>query len=109
MASANVREFTDSNFQTEVLSSDKPVVVDFWAEWCGPCRALAPTIEQIADEMHDRVKVGKLNTDNNRDVAVKYQITAIPTVIIFKGGQPVTRIMGLRPKADFVAALESLK
>jgi thioredoxin 1 len=109
MASANVREFTDSNFQNEVLSSDKPVMVDFWAEWCGPCRALAPTIEQIADEMKDTVKVGKLDTDNNRDVAVKYQINAIPTVIIFKGGQPVSRITGLRPKADFVAAIQKVQ
>ena len=76
MASANVKEFTDANFETEVLGSDVPVLVDFWAEWCMPCRMLAPTVEELADEYQGKLKVGKVDTDSNRDVAMKFGITA---------------------------------
>lgn len=105
MASENVKEFTDSNFETEVLQSSEPVLVDFWAEWCQPCRMLAPTIERIAKDFSGKVKVGKLDTDSNRDVSIKYQINAIPTVILFKGGEVVDRFVGLRQEADFRKSL----
>jgi thioredoxin 1 len=107
MASENVREFTDSNFDQEVLKSDQPVLVDFWAEWCMPCRMLAPTIDKIASDYAGKVKVGKLDTDSNRDVAIKYNISAIPTVILFKNGEPVERFVGMRQEKDFKAAIDA--
>ena len=107
MASKNVVEFTDSNFESEVLQSDKPVLVDFWAEWCMPCRMLAPTIDKIAESYSEKVKVGKLDTDSNREIAIKYQISAIPTVILFKGGQVVQKFVGLRQERDFKEALDN--
>lgn len=102
----NLIEFTDANFQEEVLNSEQPVLVDFWAEWCGPCRMLGPKIEQMARDFQGRVKVGKLDTDANRDIAMRYRIDAIPTVILFKNGQPAERIVGLR-EHDIRQALES--
>jgi thioredoxin 1 len=106
MASENVVEFTDQNFEEEVLKSSTPVLVDFWAEWCMPCRMLAPTIEKIAKDYAGKVKVGKLDTDANRDVAAKYSISAIPTVILFKDGQVSQKFVGLRQEKDFKAALD---
>lgn len=106
MASEAVIELTDQNFGSEVLSAAEPVLVDFWAEWCMPCRMLAPTIDQLATEFNGRVKVGKVDTDANRDTTLKYQINAIPTVILFKGGQPVKKFVGLTNKAQLSAALE---
>jgi thioredoxin 1 len=108
MASANVKEFTDSNFENEVLSAAEPVLVDFWAEWCMPCRILAPTIDDVADEHAGKVKVGKVDTDANRDISVKYGISAIPTVIIFKGGEVAKKFVGLTKKEDIDAALAEL-
>jgi thioredoxin 1 len=108
MASENVKQFTDANFDTEVLGASQPVLVDFWAEWCTPCKMLGPTIDALADEMQGKVKVGKVDIDANRSVAAKFDITAIPTVIIFKGGKPVKKFTGLKRKDDFVAALEQL-
>ena len=108
MASANVREFTDSNFESEVLNSEVPVLVDFWAEWCMPCRMLAPTIEKLADSYAGKVKVGKLDTDANREVAMKYGISAIPTVILFRNGQIAQKFVGMRPERDFKEALDSV-
>lgn len=105
MANANVKEFTDANFDAEVLKSAVPVLVDFWAEWCMPCKMLTPTIEQVAEEFVGKVKVGKVDTDSNTQTAVKYGISAIPTVIIFKGGQVHKKFVGLQSKTEFVAAL----
>ena len=100
MASANIVQITDANFDTEVLNSETPVLVDFWAEWCGPCRMLGPTIDELADEYKGKVKVGKVDTDANRNTAMKFSISAIPTVIVFKKGQIVQKISGLRGKRN---------
>jgi len=108
MAGQNVKEFTDSNFEEEVLKSSEPVLVDFWAEWCGPCRMLAPTIDKIANEYQGKVKVGKIDTDVNRDVSIKYNISAIPTVILFKDGQVAQKFVGLRQERDFKEAIDKL-
>ena len=107
MAGPNTLEFTDENFATEVLESDQPVLVDFWAEWCGPCKMLAPTIDELAEDFAGKAKVGKVETDNNKDVAMKYGISALPTVLIFKGGEVKETIVGLRGKADLAQALEN--
>jgi thioredoxin 1 len=103
MASANVVELTTDNWEQEVVKSDKPVLVDFWAPWCGPCRALAPTIDKLADQFAGKVKVGKLNTDDSPDVAVRYGISGIPQLLIFKGGdQPKDRLVGLQSESALV-------
>lgn len=106
MASAEMKEFTDDNFESEVINSELPVLVDFWAEWCQPCRMLAPTIEELANEYHGKVKVGKLDTDSNREVSIKFGISAIPTIILFHGGEVKKKFVGLTPKDQFVAALD---
>lgn len=108
MASDNVKELTDQNFEQEVLNSPVPVLVDFWAEWCMPCRMLAPTIAKIATEYAGKVKVGKIDTDSNRDVSIKYGISAIPTVILFKNGQVAQKFVGLRQERDFKEALDAV-
>jgi thioredoxin 1 len=107
MASEHVKEFTESNFETEVLNSDVPVLVDFWAEWCPPCVKLAPTIDKLAADYAGRVKVGKVNTDESQNVAMKYGINSIPTVILFKQGEVVQKFVGLRPERDFKEALDA--
>ncbi|HEY0008531.1 MAG TPA: thioredoxin [Tepidisphaeraceae bacterium] len=107
MASENVKEFTDGNFEAEVLNSSEPVLVDFWAEWCMPCRALAPTIEKIANEYAGKAKVGKVDTDSNRDISIKYGINAIPTVILFKDGQVAAKFVGLKPEKEFKEAIDA--
>lgn len=106
MANAQVKEFTDANFDSEVLSSSQPVLVDFWAEWCMPCRSLSPIIDAIATEHAGKVKVGKVDIDSNREISMKYGITAIPTIMIFKDGKPVRTFVGLHKKEGLVAALE---
>lgn len=108
MASENVLEFTTDNFQAEVLDAEQPVLVDFWAEWCMPCRMLAPTIDQIAQDFAGKIRVGKVDTDNNQAIGVQFEISAIPTVILFKGGQPVRKFVGLTNKADLESALNDL-
>jgi thioredoxin 1 len=104
----NVKEFTDTNWKSEVLDSPIPVVVDFWAPWCGPCRTLGPTIEKIANEYDGRVKVGKMNTDENMETPGTLRITAIPTVLVFQQGREVDRLVGVNPETKFKAALEKL-
>ena len=108
MASANVKEFTDQNFETEVLKSTDPVLVDFWAEWCPPCRMLSPTIDKLATDYAGKVKVGKVDTDSNRDVSIKYGIMSIPTVILFRNGEVAQKFVGLRNEREFREALDAL-
>ena len=109
MAGQNVAEFTTENWDQEVVKSPIPVLVDFWAPWCGPCRALAPTIDKIATEFAGRLKVGKLNTDDHGGLAVKYGISGIPQVLVFKGGdQPKGRLTGLQPEAAIVKLVNSV-
>jgi thioredoxin 1 len=95
-------EVTDSNFEQEVIKSDIPVLLDFWAVWCGPCRVIAPIIEELAGEYDGRLKVGKLDVDNNAETAGKFGIRSIPTLLIFKGGEVVDRIVGAVPKNSLV-------
>ena len=101
-------EFTDSSFDTDVIQSDQPVLVDFWAEWCMPCKMLAPTIDQLATQYEGKVKVGKVDTDANRETAMKYGISAVPTVILFHNGEVVRKFVGVTPKPDFEAELNKL-
>ena len=99
-------EFTDANFQEKVLSSDKLTVIDFWAEWCGPCRMLGPTIESVAEEYAGKVKVFKMNVDQNPETPTKFHIRGIPTVIFFKNGQPVDQLVGNQPKDVIVQTIQ---
>ena len=94
----NILEITDGNFEETVLNSDTPIVVDFWAEWCGPCKMIAPTLEQLADEHVGTFKVGKLNVDDNRETAMKYGIRSIPTLLVIKEGDVAGQIVGAHPK-----------
>jgi len=99
-------EVNDSNFQAEVIESDKPVLVDFWAPWCGPCRVVAPVLEEIAAERPDELRIVKLNTDENQQTAAAFQVLSIPTMILFKGGQPVKTVIGAYPKQKLEKELE---
>jgi thioredoxin 1 len=101
-------EFTDKNFQTDVVSSTVPVLVDFWAPWCGPCKMVDPVVEEIAGEYAGKLKVGKLNTDDNRETAAKYGIMSIPTLMIFKGGEVKARIVGAQPKRAIVEKIDEV-
>tara|TARA_R110002126_G_scaffold3477_1_gene19801 strand:+ start:6170 stop:6496 length:327 start_codon:yes stop_codon:yes gene_type:complete len=100
-------EFTDSNFEAEVLNSDKPVLVDFWAEWCGPCRMIGPVVEEMAGEYDGKAKIGKVNVDNNPEISVKYGIRSIPALLIFKNGEVVDQIVGAVPKPHLTKQLDA--
>ena len=99
--------FTDENFETEVLNSDLPVLIDFWAVWCGPCKMIAPLVEELAVEFEGRAKVGKLDVDNNQESAIKYGVRSIPTVLIFKDGKVHNTIIGAVPKVQLKQKLEA--
>ncbi|HEY0450022.1 thioredoxin [Actinophytocola sp.] len=101
----NTVKVTDSSFAADVLGSDKLVLVDFWATWCGPCRMVAPVLEEIAGEHADKITIAKLDVDENPTVARDYQVLSIPTLILFKGGEPVKQIVGAKPKAALLADL----
>ncbi len=101
-------EITDGNFETEVLQSDKPVIIDFWAVWCAPCRMIAPIMEEFAQEYDGRLKVGKLDVDVNQQTAIKYGVRSIPTVLIIKNGEVVDTIIGALPKNVFVDKIEAV-
>ena len=105
MAGPDTLEFTDDSFDEDVLNSDQPVLVDFWAEWCGPCKALTPLIDELATAYAGKVKVGKVDTDANREVSVRFSVSAIPTVILFNKGEIVEKFVGLRGKKDFETVL----
>ena len=98
MASADLVTITDQNFQSEVLASDLPVLIDFWAPWCGPCRAIAPVVEELAKEYKGKVKIGKMDVDDNQDTAAKYGVMSIPMLLLFKNGQVAEKIVGAVPK-----------
>lgn len=100
-------EFTDANFQTNVLENDKLSVVDFWAEWCGPCRAIGPVIEDLSKQYEGKVNVGKVNLDYNPEVSIKYGVTSIPAILFIKNGKLVDKLIGAQPKANFVKKIEA--
>ena len=103
---ATIPEVTDASFQAEVLESDVPVLVDFWAPWCGPCRIVAPVLEQMADERGGDLKIVKLNVDDNQQTAAAFEVLSIPTLILFRGGQPAKKVIGAYPKRKLEAELE---
>jgi thioredoxin 1 len=99
---------TDDNFDAEVINSDKPVLVDFWATWCGPCRMIAPIVEELASEYNGKVKIGKLDVDNNQQASIKFGVRSIPTLLIFKDGQLKDTIIGAVPKSNIVQRLDAV-
>jgi thioredoxin 1 len=107
MAGVNTLEFSDATFDQDVLNSEVPVLVDFWAEWCGPCRQMTPTIDALASDYSGRAKIGKLNVDNNSGTAARYNIRGIPTLLLFKGGRVVEQKVGAAPKSEIQKMLET--
>jgi len=105
---STVKQFTDATFESDVLQSDQTVLVDFWAPWCGPCRALTPTIEDLAQDADENVAIGKLNVDENPGAAASMGITSIPAVLVFKGGQVVNTLVGVQPKEAYESALKAV-
>jgi thioredoxin 1 len=105
MASDKIINVTSENFESDVLKSSKPVLVDFWAEWCGPCRMVAPTLDEIADE-NEKIRIAKVNVDDQQDLAYRFQVSSIPTFILFKDGQVADRMMGAMPKSSFESFID---
>ena len=101
-------QLSDSTFDTEVVKADKPVLVDFWAPWCGPCRMLSPLVDELAKEYDGKIKVGKINTDDNAQVATQFRISAIPTLLFFKGGNVIDQLVGVHPKTEIKKRLDAL-
>lgn len=108
MASENVMEFTDANFESQALQAATPVLVDFWAQWCMPCRMIAPVMEELAEEYKGRVLIGKLDTDANRGTAMRFGISAIPTLLLFKDGRIAKKLVGLKSKKDLKRELDAI-
>ena len=106
MAGENTLQFTDSAFEQEVLNSNVPVLVDFWAPWCGPCKAMSPTVDALAAEYAGKIKIGKMNTDDNPATPMRYQVRGIPTLLLFKGGKVVDQRVGAMPKAEVLKMIE---
>jgi thioredoxin 1 len=106
MASEKIVVLTKNSFEEEVIKSDKPVLIDFWAQWCGPCRAVAPIMEELADEFDGRAKIAKVNVDEEGELAAQFRIMSIPTVMLFKGGKTVDKIIGARAKTEFASLLD---
>ncbi|WP_394281764.1 thioredoxin [Corynebacterium sp.] len=104
---SNTVDVTQDTFKSVVVDSDKPVVVDFWAEWCGPCKKLSPILDEIAGEMGDKVTVAKVDVDSERTLGAMFQVMSIPTVLIFKGGEKVDEFVGLKPKSEIMQKIES--
>jgi thioredoxin 1 len=102
----NVQQVSDTSFDGDILKHDKPVLVDFWAPWCGPCRSVAPIVDDLANQYKDKLKVAKLNVDESSQVAMKYQVTSIPTFILFKNGQVADRVLGALPRSEFVKFID---
>ena len=101
----SVKTITEENFEEEVLNSNKPVLLDFYADWCGPCKMMSPVIDEIAEEIGDIAKVGKVNSDDNMDLAEKYEIMSMPTIMIIKNGQEVKRFLGVTPKEEIIKSI----
>jgi len=107
MANPNIVELTDDNFEAEILKSETPALVDFWAVWCNPCRAIAPSVDALAEQYKGQIKVGKMNVDDHQQVPQKYEIRSIPTLLLFKGGQVVNQLVGALPKAKIEEAIKN--
>jgi thioredoxin 1 len=107
MAAKNIVTLTSQNFDTEVIKSEQPVLVDFWAEWCGPCKMLGPVLDELATEFDGRARIGKVNIDDHQDLAVQFGIQSIPTLLVFKGGQVVGQSVGAKPKAALRQVLDA--
>lgn len=108
MASEKVINLTVDNFEDEVENSSLPVLVDFWASWCGPCRMIAPIVDQLADEFDGKIKIAKLNVDENRELAIRFSVMSIPTLLLFKDGEVVNQLIGARPKGELVKLLQNV-